>query len=86
MRAYDDGEIAAYVATGEPLDKAGAYGIQGGGGALVAAFEGCFTNVVGLPLCETAALLARFGVAPAVVGPVCTLPSGAPCPRVMLTR
>ena len=83
MRAYDDEEIAAYVATGEPLDKAGGYGIQGGGGALVAAFEGCFTNVVGLPLCETAALLARFGVAPGVAGPVCTLPSGAPCPRLV---
>ena len=52
----------AYVATGEPLDKAGAYAIQGRGGALVAGLEGSFTNVVGLPLEETARLLAAFGV------------------------
>ena len=50
------------MATGEPLDKAGAYAIQGRGGALVAGLDGSFTNVVGLPLEETARLLAAFGV------------------------
>jgi septum formation protein len=80
MRDVEDDEIAAYVATGEPLDKAGGYAVQGAGGALVEAVEGCYTNVVGLPLCETAALLERFGIV-AVGQPVCRLASGAPCPR-----
>lgn len=53
----DDEQIAVYVQTGEPLDKAGAYGIQGHGSRLVATLDGCFTNVVGLPLCAVAALL-----------------------------
>jgi septum formation protein len=62
MRPYSDAEIDAYVATGEPLDKAGAYAIQGAGGTLVAGLEGSRTNVVGLPLSATAALLELFGV------------------------
>jgi septum formation protein len=82
MRPADDATIARYVATGEPLDKAGGYGIQGGGRALVAAIAGCYTNVVGLPLCELAALLGRFEVAPEGVGPVCLLANGLPCPRL----
>ena len=63
MGAYGEPEIEAYVATGEPLDKAGGYAIQGAGGALVAGYEGSYSNVVGLPLVETARLLAAFGVA-----------------------
>ena len=63
MGEYGEAEIDAYVASGEPLDKAGAYAIQGLGGALVAGLEGSLTNVVGLPLAETARLLAAFGVA-----------------------
>jgi septum formation protein len=81
MRDYADAEIVTYVASGEPLDKAGAYGIQGRGGDLVAAVNGCFYNVVGLPLCELVALLGRFGVTPAAPGPVCLSANSRPCPR-----
>ena len=62
MRAYDDATIDAYVATGEPLDKAGAYAVQEGGGDLVAAVIGSYSNVVGLPLAVTRELLAEFDV------------------------
>src|SRR5687768_13861501 len=62
FRALSDWEIASYAATGEPHGKAGAYAIQGLGGGLVSALVGCFTNVVGLPLCETARLLRAAGV------------------------
>jgi septum formation protein len=63
MADFDDRALEDYVATGEPLDKAGAYAIQGLGAALVAGWDGSYSNVVGLPLVETAALLAAFGVA-----------------------
>ncbi len=62
MDAYSDDAIERYVASGEPLDKAGAYAIQGAGGALVVALQGSRSNVVGLPLTVTAALLRRFGL------------------------
>ncbi|MEE8290939.1 MAG: Maf family protein, partial [Candidatus Tectomicrobia bacterium] len=55
-------DIDHYIATDEPFDKAGAYAIQGRGGAFVAAFEGCYTNIVGLPLQRTAALLRSAGL------------------------
>jgi septum formation protein len=63
MRAADEGELRAYVATGEPLDKAGAYAAQGAGRWLIEAIEGSETNVIGLPLDETLALLRAAGVA-----------------------
>lgn len=50
FRALTPGEIRAYVSTGEPMDKAGAYGIQGFGSALVRRVEGCYFNVMGLPV------------------------------------
>ena len=55
-------EIKAYVATGEPMDKAGAYGIQGGAAAFVSRVEGDYSAVVGLPLCRLSELLGEFGV------------------------
>jgi septum formation protein len=55
--------IAAYVASGEPFDKAGAYGIQGRAAAFIERIEGSYTGVMGLPLHETATLLAKFGIA-----------------------
>jgi septum formation protein len=55
-------EIRRYVATGEPLDKAGAYAIQGRGAAFVTRIEGSYSGIMGLPLAETSDLLAKFGV------------------------
>ena len=55
-------EITSYVATGEPLDKAGAYGIQERGALLVERIDGCYFNVVGLPLSMLGELLGNFGV------------------------
>jgi septum formation protein len=60
--------IAAYIASGEPWDKAGGYAIQGIGGALVRAIEGSYSSVVGLPLAETRELLQRIGVRTALSG------------------
>lgn len=61
FRPIDSAGIAAYVATGEPLDKAGAYGIQGYGAALVESVRGCFFNVMGLPVSRVLALLEGLG-------------------------
>ncbi len=58
----DDARIDAYIATGEPFDKAGGYGIQGRAGAFVSRLEGSYTGVMGLPVFETAELLREFGV------------------------
>lgn len=58
-----EAEIAAYVATGEPFGKAGAYAIQGRGATLIEHLEGSYSGVMGLPLFETARLLRKFGIA-----------------------
>ncbi|MCB0004737.1 MAG: septum formation protein Maf, partial [Anaerolineae bacterium] len=62
FRAFSREDARRYIATGDPMDKAGAYGIQGEGGALVAEIRGSYTNVVGLPLEETLRLLRMTGV------------------------
>jgi septum formation protein len=58
----DEARIAAYVQSGEPFDKAGAYAVQGRAGAFVERIEGSYSGVMGLPLYETAELLRKFGI------------------------
>lgn len=64
MRPYSEEEIAAYIATGDPMDKAGAYGIQHTQFQPTENIAGCYYNVVGLPLCTLIDLLARFEIHP----------------------
>ena len=79
MRQYTDAEIAAYVATGSPLDKAGAYGIQDQPFDPVDRLEGCYASVMGLPLGELAAALHQADVTLPAVGPRCAGYTGRPC-------
>jgi septum formation protein len=80
MRPYSDAEITAYVATGDPLDKAGAYAIQHPLFAPVAAWTGCYAGIMGLPLRMVAEMLAAAGIAgPADVSQVCENLSGGSC-------
>lgn len=62
MHTLTDKQIRAYVSSGEPLDKAGAYGIQGLGAVLVERIEGCYFNVVGLPLPRLCRMLEDFSI------------------------
>jgi septum formation protein len=80
MRAYTDAEIETYIATGDPFDKAGAYAIQHAGFHPVERLEGCYCNVMGLPLWTVRRLLA--GVAPslALTSPAATFDRCAACP------
>lgn len=72
MRHYTDEEIRAYVASGDPLDKAGAYAIQHAGFRPVARMDGCYAGVMGLPLCHVTRLMRRLNVpAPANVAANC---------------
>ena len=62
MRTLSDEEIRAYIATGEPMDKAGAYAIQGLAAMFVIGLDGDYYNVMGLPVCPLAMILRKFGV------------------------
>ncbi|MBR3640682.1 MAG: septum formation protein Maf [Oscillibacter sp.] len=62
FRPASEAELLAYIATGEPMDKAGAYGVQGKGALLVEKLDGDFFNVMGLPLLRLSRMLERFGV------------------------
>ena len=80
MRVLGAAEIDAYVASGQGRDKAGSYGIQDDGFAPVAAIEGCYCNVMGLPLWTACHLLARVDAAPPV-SPRATFTRCAVCPQ-----
>jgi septum formation protein len=62
FRTMSPAEIESYVTTKEPMDKAGSYALQGLGSAFVKRIEGCYTNIIGLPVPATVALLRKFGV------------------------
>lgn len=64
FRELSDEVISRYIASGEPMDKAGAYAIQGKGAVLITSISGCYPNVVGLPLYKLSTLLQEFGVEP----------------------
>ncbi len=77
MRKYSEAQIAEYIATGDPLDKAGAYGIQHPSFQPTERIDGCYFNVVGLPICVLVDLLAEFGIYPARRG---QYEAQGPCP------
>ena len=64
FRDITDAEIAAYIATNEPMGKAGAYAIQGMGAVFIERLEGSYSGVMGLPIFETSMLLSQFGIKP----------------------
>jgi len=81
MRATRDDEIEAYVATGDPLDKAGAYAIQNAGFHPVEALQGCYASVMGLPLCHLTRCLHKLAVFPrSNIAAECQSALGYACP------
>ncbi len=81
MRNYTDAEIDAYVATGDPLDKAGAYAIQHAGFHPVERLSGCYASVMGLPLCHLTRSLRKLGVEPQTdISAACQAHLGYDCP------
>ena len=64
MRAYNNEEIERYIESGDPMDKAGAYGIQNPNFQPVASMTGCYASVMGLPLCSLSVLVRQAGIAP----------------------
>jgi predicted house-cleaning NTP pyrophosphatase (Maf/HAM1 superfamily) len=81
MRLYSEKEMMAYIASGDPMDKAGAYAIQHPGFRPVEHLHGCYANVMGLPLCHLARTLAGFGVDPdADIAQNCQDALNYPCP------
>jgi MAF protein len=85
MRAYSDGEVAAYLATGAGLDKAGAYGIQDELLRPVESITGCWCNVMGLPLWTAWRMLAEAGIRPPRM-PDAAFPRCGPCPLGSASR
>jgi septum formation protein len=86
MRAYSEADLAAYLASGSPLDKAGAYGIQDQPFAPCERIAGCYLNVMGLPLCHVARALLAWGVAvPHLPPPYCAGVLGGPCPVALFS-
>jgi len=84
MRNYSDSEIATYVATGDPLDKAGGYAIQHPDFAPVCALRGCMAGVIGLPLGDLRTLLKTVGVdVTAAIPPVCRRQTNFACCQEM---
>jgi MAF protein len=77
MRDYSDAEIDRYIRAGEPFDKAGSYGIQHAEFHPVDRLEGCYANVMGLPLCTLCAMLAESGIS--IPKPVSCNAANGPC-------
>jgi septum formation protein len=81
MRSYTEAEVAAYIATHDPFDKAGSYAIQHEGFHPVDELHGCYSNVVGLPLCHLARLLRKYGLSAQIgPGPSCMMDLLYDCP------
>lgn len=80
LRHYADGEMEAYVASGGPMDKAGAYAVQDMPFRPAERIEGCYLNVVGLPLCDVTAMLGELGLSPVLRRDWAPPPDCVDCP------